>query len=224
MDMLVLYDEVVGLLANPPSLAPHLNFTNLRALHCHLQCTLQHLSCPQSNVLGWSGLFMFRPMYQLLSPNPFRLTNDLGPQAFYYGPHTPIVDVDGNPFLVANGDPRYAPIFLLNCATQAMINASFVQEWNYWLLYQNIKQARYNILNNSIGDAFKFSPDPDLTGWNPSMEIKEILKQFTNTYSRPTHIALLQNDTLFRSVLPPGCTRSTLLPNQGLPRDSDAWE
>ncbi len=34
MDTLVLYDEVAALLANPPSLSPHPNFTNLRALYC----------------------------------------------------------------------------------------------------------------------------------------------------------------------------------------------
>jgi hypothetical protein len=32
------------------------------------------------------------------------------------------------------------------------------------------------MLDNSINDAFKFSPDPDLTKWNPSMQIKEVLK------------------------------------------------
>ncbi len=59
------------------------------------------------------------------------------------------------------------------------------------------------MLDDSIDDAFKFSPDPDLTGWNPSMEIIEIMDQLTTTYGRPTPTALLQNDTLFKSAYSP---------------------
>jgi hypothetical protein len=59
------------------------------------------------------------------------------------------------------------------------------------------------MLDDSINDAFKFSPDPDLTRWNPSMEIKEILQQVTTTYGHPTSIVLLQNDRLFCSVYSP---------------------
>jgi hypothetical protein len=81
---------------------------------------------------------MSRPMYQLLSLNPFRLPNDPGPQAVYYGPRTPIVNVNGNPALEVNEAARYDPIPALKCATQATINASFVQEWIYWLSYLNI--------------------------------------------------------------------------------------
>ena len=59
------------------------------------------------------------------------------------------------------------------------------------------------MLDDSIDDAFKFSPDLDLTGWNPSMKIIEIMDQLTTTYGRSTPTALLQNDTLFRSTYPP---------------------
>jgi hypothetical protein len=59
------------------------------------------------------------------------------------------------------------------------------------------------MLNDSINDVFKFSFDPDLTGWNPSMKIKEILKQLTTTFNRPMPLALLQNNTLFHSVYSP---------------------
>ena len=82
MDTLITYDKAVALVVNPPTLAPRPNFTNLRALRRHLQRALQRLVNPQSNVLGWSGLVMSRPMYQMLSTNPFRLpNNDPGPQA-----------------------------------------------------------------------------------------------------------------------------------------------
>ena len=92
MDTLITFDEVVALLANPPTLAPRPNFSNLRALRRHMQRGLQRLSCPQSNILGWAGLVMSRAMYSLLTPTPFRLPNDPGPQAVYYGPRVPIVD------------------------------------------------------------------------------------------------------------------------------------
>jgi hypothetical protein len=86
MDTIIGYDEVAEALASPPSLAPRPNFTNLRALRCHMQRALQRLSCPQSNVLVWSGFVMARPMYMLLSLAPFILPNNPGPQAVYYPP------------------------------------------------------------------------------------------------------------------------------------------
>jgi len=59
------------------------------------------------------------------------------------------------------------------------------------------------VLNETINDAFRFSPVPNLTGWNPLMEIIDILEQMTTTYGCPTPTALLQNDTLFRSPYSP---------------------
>ncbi len=112
MDTLITYDEVVALVANPPTLAPRPNFTNLRALRCHLQRALQRLVNPQSNLLGWSGLVMSRPMYQMLSTNPFRLPNDPGPQAVYYGVRTPILDANGDPELDAVAYQRMFPSLL----------------------------------------------------------------------------------------------------------------
>ena len=142
-------------------------------------------------------------MYQLLSTNPFRLLNDLGPLAIYYGARVPILNAGGDPANNATGNPMYVPIPALNCATQARIDARFIRERSYWLSYQNIKRACYNMLNDSIDDAFKFSPDPDLTGWNPMMKIIEIMDQLTTTCRRPTPTALLQNNTLFRSAYSP---------------------
>ena len=190
MDYLITYDEAVALVANPPTLAPRPNFTNLRALRRHLQRALQRLVKPQSNVLGWSGLVMSRPMYQMLSMSPFHLPTDPGPQAVYYGARTPILDASGDPELDANGNPRYVVVPALDRATQVLINANFGHEQNYWLSYKNIKRACYNVLDET---------NPNLTGWNPSMEIIEIMEQMTTTYGRPMPTALLQNDTLFRS-------------------------
>jgi len=67
----------------------------------------------------------------------------------------------------------------------------------------NIQRAVFNILDDNIDDAFKVSDDPMLVGWNPSMELREMFDQIATTYGRPTPAALLQNDTLFRSVYSP---------------------
>jgi hypothetical protein len=131
-------------------------------------------------------------MYQMLITSPFRLPTDPAPQAVYYGARTPIFDANGDPALDENGNPRYVAIPALDRATQASIDSNFICEQNYWLSYKNIKRACYNVLNKTIDDAFKFSPDPNLTGWNPSMEIIEIMEQMTTTYRRPTPTALLQ--------------------------------
>ncbi len=67
----------------------------------------------------------------------------------------------------------------------------------------NIQQAVYNVPNDNIDYTFKVSNDPNLVGWNPAMELCNIFDQITTTYGRPTPAALLQNDTLFRSVYSP---------------------
>ena len=172
MDTLISYDEVAEALASPPSLAPRPNFANLRELRRHMQRALQRLSCPQSNILGWSGFVMARPMYALLSLAPFILPLDPGPQAVYYPPQQPIMNAAGDaPELDANGNMQYPPLPVLSRATLATIDASYNRAKNYWQTYQNIKQACYNnMLDNNIDDAFKVSDDPAFTGWNPSVQ------------------------------------------------------
>jgi hypothetical protein len=66
------------------------------------------------------------------------------------------------------------------------------------------------MLEDNIDDAFKVSNTPTIRGWNMSMEIMEMLDQITTTYGRPTPNALLQNDTLFRSVYSPADAPETL--------------
>jgi hypothetical protein len=88
MGTTITYDEVAALCANPPTIAPHLNFINLCNLWRHTQRALQHLRCPQSNIFGWAGLIMARPMYALLTTSLFQLPTDSGPLAIYYLPPT----------------------------------------------------------------------------------------------------------------------------------------
>ena len=109
MDNTILFEEVAALVANPPSLVPRPNFSNLRTLRRHIQRALQRLSCPQSNILGWAGLIMARPMYGLLTTTPFRIPTDPGPVAIYYPPPIEIVDTQGDPVLNAAGLPTSRP-------------------------------------------------------------------------------------------------------------------
>ena len=169
-----------------------------------MQRALQRLSCPQSNILGWSGFVMARPMYALLSLAPFILPRDPGPQAVYYPAQQPIMNAAGDaPELDANGNLQYPPLPVLSRATLATIDASYNRAKNYWRTYQNIKRACYNMLDDNIDDAFKVSNDPLLTGWNPSMNIIDMIDTLVSTYGRPTASALLQNDTMFRSPYSP---------------------
>ena len=195
---------------NPPSLAPCLNFTNLLNLRCHIQRALQHLSCPQSNILRWAGLIMARSMYSLLTPSPFRLPTDSGPMAVYYPPPVEIVDLHGDPVLDLEGNPTYQDPPDIPRAAQSSIDAQFKQAKNYHELYLNIRQAVFNVLDDNIYDPFKVSNDPMLVGWNPSMEPQEMFDQITATYSKPTQGALLQNDTLFQIVYSPNDTPEVL--------------
>ena len=61
MDNTISYKEAAALVANPPSLAPCSNFTNLHKLRRHIQRTLQCLSCPQSNISGGRDLSWLDP-------------------------------------------------------------------------------------------------------------------------------------------------------------------
>jgi hypothetical protein len=79
MDHLITYEEVVGFLKNPPTLAPHLDFAKIRALCKHIVVALKRLVCPQSVIDGWSGLVMDPLMYALIEPTtPFALVTDPG--------------------------------------------------------------------------------------------------------------------------------------------------
>ena len=147
LDTLITYDEVAGLIANLPTIAPHPNFTNLRNLRRHIQRALQRISCPQSNILGWVGLIMARAMYALLTPTPFWIPGDPGPLAIYYPTPTVIVDNAGAPVLDAEGQPTFNVPLTIDRATQATIDSRFNRERNYWLLYLNTQRAVYNLLD-----------------------------------------------------------------------------
>ncbi len=78
--------------------------------------------------------------------------------------------------------PTYQAEPTIDWAEQATIDAHFKRVKNYWELYQNIRCAVFNCLDDGIDNAFKVSNDPALAGWNPLMEPREMYNQITATY------------------------------------------
>jgi hypothetical protein len=109
-------------------------------------------------------------MYGLLTTTLFRIPNDPGSLVIYNPPPVAIVNTDGTPVLDAAGMPTFHAQRDVTRTEQATIHANFKRAKHYWDLYQNIQRAVFNILDDIIDDAFKVSNDPDLTGWNPSIE------------------------------------------------------
>jgi hypothetical protein len=110
MDNIVAFDRVVGFLRNPPTVAPRLDFSKLRALRQHIIKALKRLECPQSYIHGWLGLTMALNVYALLKPNPFVVPGNPGPAMVY---------------------TQFAPPVVIK-----MIDAMFKQDKNYFLSYK----------------------------------------------------------------------------------------
>jgi hypothetical protein len=142
-------------------------------------------------------------MYGLLTTSPFWLLTDPGPLSIYYPPPVPIVDPAGNLVVNTEGMPMYRNQPTIAHAEQATIDGRFKRAKNYWGLYMNIPRAVYNCLNDNIDNAFNVLNNLAPVRWNPWMEPREIFNQIMATYGCPTPAALLQNDTLFRSVYSP---------------------
>ena len=176
MDVIITLEEVSEFLKNPPSLAPRPDFNRLRALRQHIVRALRQLTCPQSHIHGWSGLAITPAMYLLLEPQPFVEPVNPGDTAVY---------------------PQFAPP-----ATIKMIDAQFVRDKNYYLSFRNINRACFRMLNDTVSDQFKVSNTPNLTGWNSTMSVLDILEQLDTSYGKPDTMTLFGNDTLFRSPFP----------------------
>jgi hypothetical protein len=177
MDHLITYKEAVGLIKNPPLLAPRPDFAKIWALQKLYVTGLKQLTCPQSLIHGWVRLVMDLVMYGLLKPTtPFTAVVDPGKYAVH-----------------------------ANFATEAamkMTDKIFEQNKNYYLPFVNINRACFCMLNDNIADQFKVSNTPNMTGWNSSMTVRSILKQLETLYSKPDTMSLFQNNTSFCSPFP----------------------
>ncbi len=59
------------------------------------------------------------------------------------------------------------------------------------------------MLNNTVPNRFKVSNQPNLTGWNASMSIQNILTQLETLYGKPMPMVLHNNNILFWSTMAP---------------------
>ena len=178
MDTIITYDEVTKLLAEAPNCNPRPNFENIRTLKRFLIKKLRTLLCPQSAIMGWSGMVMDPVLYSLVEPTPFMLPADPGNTASY--PHH-------------RNLPR---------TEQANIDATFERQKNYFLSYINIYRAIFNVLDTKIDDAFKVGTTPGQT-WTSAMSITDILTQLTNTYGKPNASILFVNNATFSQQYDP---------------------
>ncbi len=124
-----------------------------------------------------------RALHTLLTPNPFCLPNNPGPNAIYLRP----IDLN-NPGVV----PDFA--VPLTQMEQATINSTFTPCKNYYMSMINIKQ----VFDACINDTFKVSNDPTIQGWHAVMTAMPILDQLSDLYGKPTPVALEGKDAAFR--------------------------
>jgi hypothetical protein len=175
MDSLITYKEAAEFLKNPPPMLPRPDFAKLRALLKHMMQALKQLVCPQSQIHGWTDLVMDLGLYALIEPAAF--TIPVNPGA------TPV-------------HQPFAPPAMMK-----MVDYAFKRNKNYFLSYSNINRACFRMLDDSVPIQFKVSNIANLTGWNASMSIQEILTQLETTYGKPTPMVLLNNELLFRSPM-----------------------
>ena len=116
---------------------------------------LSQLFCPQSAIHGWSGLTIDPAIYLLLEGTTFVIPMDPGATAVY---------------------PQWAAP-----TTIKMINATFLQDKNYFLSYKNIARACFHMFDVNIATQFKVSNTPSLMGWNSTMSVKVILNQLQDS-------------------------------------------
>jgi hypothetical protein len=67
------------------------------------------------------------------------------------------------------------------------------------------------MLDKNINNHFKFSDDPNLIGWNPTMSIQLILAQLEVSYSKPGNQLMWNSDKLFQANFLPNDAPELLL-------------
>ncbi len=83
------------------------------------------------------------------------------------------------------------------------IDATFLRAKNYYLSYVNIHRACYRMLDATVSAQFKVSNNPNLTGWNATMSVLDILTQLQDSYGKPDMMTIFKNETLYRSPMAP---------------------
>jgi hypothetical protein len=138
---------------------------------------LKQLVCLQSQIHGLTGLVMVPGLYALIEPIPFNIPINPGATPVYQ---------------------NFAPPAMMK-----MVDYTFKQNKNYFLLFTNINRACFRMHDNTVPNQFKVSNQPNLTGWKALMSIQDILTQLETLYGKPMLMALHNNDILFWSAMAP---------------------
>jgi hypothetical protein len=150
MDQLITFNEAVGFLKNPPTLAPCPAFANILALCKHINTALMQLVCPQSQIHGWAGLTIEPNMNALLKAVPFAIPINPGNKPIYTQFATP--------------------------SHMKMADSIFLHNKNYYLSYKNINRACFKMLDENVQPQYKVLNVTTMTGWNATMSIRLILE------------------------------------------------
>jgi hypothetical protein len=175
MDSLITYEEAAEFLKNPPTMLLRPDFAKLRALRKHMTQALKQLVCPQSQIHGWTGLVMDPGLCALIEPIAFMVPLNPGTSPMYQ---------------------NFAPPAMMKT-----VDYTFERNKNYLLSYMNINRACFCMLDDSVSIQFKVSNQANLTGWNASMSIQDIMTQLETSNGKPMPIALHNNDLLFCSPM-----------------------
>jgi hypothetical protein len=189
MDIIITYDVVQTLLANPPSLNPCPNFFNIQKFGSHFARAPKKIPCPQSPVNGWAGAVMSPVMYVLIDPNLFHLNI------------TPTIGTPAYP-IKYNSDGEVVPF---TCEEKSTINLKFSMDKNYFKTWKNIYQACYDMLDAHVNDAFKVAPPTTAptTGWNATISLRNIFDHLATTYEKPTPDTMHPNNLRFFAAYNP---------------------
>jgi hypothetical protein len=114
-------------------------------------------------------------LYALIEPNPFNIPINPGATPVYQ---------------------NFAPPAVLK-----MVDYAFKQNKNYFLSFTNINRACFCMLDSTVPNQFKVSNQPNLTGWNASMSMQDILTQLETSYGKPMPMVLHNNNILFWSTM-----------------------
>jgi hypothetical protein len=109
-------------------------------------------------------------------------------------------------------DPGPTPIYPKWAApTDAKtIEATFIRAKNYFLSYFYIHRACFRMLDETVSAQFKVSNNSNLTGWNATMSVLDILTQLQDSYGKPDMMTIFKNETLYRSPMAPGSSPEML--------------
>jgi hypothetical protein len=189
MDIIITYDTVRMLLANPPSLNPHPNFFNIRELRSHFARALKKIPCPQSPDNRWAGAVMSPEMYILIDPTPIHLNI------------TPTMATPAYP-IKYNLEGVIVPY---THKEESTIDTKFSMIKNYFETWKNIYPACYDMLDAHINNAFKAAPPttPPTTGWKATMSLCNIFEQLATTFGKPTPDTMCQNNPTFLAAYNP---------------------